>query len=353
MRSPSARQPWRISAWAEEPRLACRRSGAPGAHLRVGGGADVLGWFPLFSRGASPRGRRSLCGFPMGPDVCGRISAWAEEPVGNCAGERFRKAHLRVGGGAMVAPTDSSPPHGASPRGRRGLGMYVPEAIATGRISAWAEEPRSRRSSATASAAHLRVGGGADIRDAIAAWGTGASPRGRRSRSESEDRLPGRGRISAWAEEPRRRARPGRRSRAHLRVGGGAKRVRCHATHDAGASPRGRRSPERRSQDKCVPRRISAWAEEPGKGKRCENVAMAHLRVGGGAPPLPHRGKKRAGASPRGRRSRASRRRSRARRRRISAWAEEPGDLPRGLHRRPAHLRVGGGASGRRSLRPT
>ncbi len=114
----------------------------------------------------------------------GRISAWAEEPAWPTGSTTVGRAHLRVGGGAGELTSANETADGASPRGRRSLGVVVDRGLICGRISAWAEEPWPafllytvdvRRISAWAEepngasalqgafAAHLRVGGGAEV----------------------------------------------------------------------------------------------------------------------------------------------------------------------------------------------
>ncbi len=283
--SRTSRHGRRISAWAEEPAPSTASTSSAAAHLRVGGGASGSYARARARTGASPRGRRSRPRREQPPDRSGRISAWAEEPTARPPTRPGSGAHLRVGGGAHHGARRHHHGRGASPRGRRsrgrqqhprrlvgahlrvggGAGRRVLTAYA-GRISAWAEEPRTRASRSRSRRAHLRVGGGANPSAREYMMPQGASPRGRRSRDEAiAHRALGR-RISAWAEEPRlRRPTPGPAE---------------------GASPRGRRSraPEREVGDAMG--RISAcWAEEPETCRARPWPESAHLRVGGGAQP--------------------------------------------------------------------
>ena len=200
----------------------------------------VSGW------GASPRGRRSLSRGVHAGALGRRISAWAEEP---CWGRG------RLPGWP-----------GASPRGRRGQRRRTAACPGRRRISAWAEEPGTRPAAPRAAGAHLRVGGGASFMGMKDAAVSGASPRGRRSPGAQPEAPSRHGRISAWAEEPRSCCSGAAPTTAHLRVGGGAQNLTTEVSGGSGASPRGRRSSDDGRPRVAWQRRISAWAEEPGTG---------------------------------------------------------------------------------------
>ena len=233
---------------------------------------------------------------------------------------------------------------GASPRGRRSRPRHDAPRSWRGRISAWAEEPRDASARVAAPTAHLRVGGGALRRSELTASNRGASPRGRRSLPHRAHGSDLRGRISAWAEEPTSSPRRSRAPGAHLRVGGGAGGGPMSAKPSKGASPRGRRSPRPRRDPGGRRGRISAWAEEPWLARRGLGRLPAHLRVGGGAVGVSDEPRRGDGASPRGRRSLGRLLRASEPVRRISAWAEEPVRACAPSHAFAAHLRVGGGA---------
>jgi len=171
----------------------------------VGGGTRLQSSAPSSTTGASPRGRRNHGGLWRQQRPVRRISAWAEEPSRGrrCVGLGW--AHLRVGGGTeRMRPARVAKP-GASPRGRRNLRFRVRPRGKARRISAWAEEPRQPPSSRWQTGAHLRVGGGtAGPFDAVGGL-YGASPRGRRNLLAYRADVTGERRISAWAEEPGRR----------------------------------------------------------------------------------------------------------------------------------------------------
>ena len=275
--------PRRISAWAEEPIRPAWRRVRPTAHLRVGGGASPGKKIGRIYDGASPRGRRSRPGQGLRRVPRGRISAWAEEPPRARAAASRPRAHLRVGGGAPGGWLMDDEDEGASPRGRRSPRAEHGGRPGSGRISAWAEEPSAPRRCRRRAAAHLRVGGGAVTPTRRPNSLAGASPRGRRSRRQPAPGPAAHGRISAWAEEPRRASARGSRRRAHLRVGGGAPPITRERSTHTGASPRGRRSRELDRHGQVQPRRISAWAEEPSRSAARSARPGAHLRVGGGA----------------------------------------------------------------------
>ena len=362
---PLARARGRISAWAEEPTTGPDGTTTAEAHLRLGGGAAVGSSIRVASWGASPRGRRSRTACPGRPRTLGRISAWAEEPrtrasrrgvegrISAWAEEPTRppanmmpRAHLRVGGGAATRPSRIEHWEGASPRGRRSPGCGGHAGPRRGRISAWAEEPRAGEGGRRCNGAHLRVGGGARDSQGAALAGIGASPRGRRSPAGEPDRDRESGRISAWAEEPYALYVRYSGAAAHLRVGGGAGVARRGAPLGDGASPRGRRSQHSHDGHVVAQRRISAWAEQLQRGN-CE------VRPATGASPRGRRSpcqgapacRARYGASPRGRRSPGRAARPRRPPRRISAWAEEPEAAAGRVLVWTAHLRVGGGAT--------
>jgi len=86
-------------------------------------------------------------------------------------------------------------------------------------------------------------------------------------------------------------------------VGGGAEGLERARDRRAGRSPRGRRSRLPARQAHRGEGSISAWAEEPGVlGSWC-GLAGVDLRVGGGAPCGPRSPVTEMGRSPRGRRS--------------------------------------------------
>ncbi len=252
------------------------------AHLRVGGGTvrARIAWG--HEVGASPRGRRNPERIHHAHRRHGRISAWAEEPRWRHDRCRPAWAHLRVGGGTAHKLHDDPRPTGASPRGRRNLVTMAKIVSVHGRISAWAEEPAPRAIPRSATTAHLRVGGGTLAPFASDPDRLGASPRGRRNQPTSYGREGCAGRISAWAEEPRRWRHDRSSPSAHLRVGGGTDDSSPVNRAVAGASPRGRRNPLRPNCRRCASRRISAWAEEPSLERVYTAAREAHLRVGGG-----------------------------------------------------------------------
>ncbi len=174
---------------------------------------------------------------------------------------------------------------------------------------------------------------------------TGASPRGRRNPGDALGPRGSHGCISAWAEEPRTRPRVSRSSTVHLRVGGGTGSRMTIAHGIVGASPRGRRNRASLALDLTTLGCISAWAEEPASSWLRSALSRVHLRVGGGTGPLNHLGDSGSGASPRGRRNLRGPLTCPRRSGCISAWAEEPRRGTRPRPRRAVHLRVGGGTA--------
>ncbi len=177
----------------------------------------------------------------------------------------------------------------------------------------------------------------------------GASPRGRRNpeRAPRDELLDGC--ISAWAEEPACGARRCSATGVHLRVGGGTSRTRTKKTTGSGASPRGRRNPDGDIILVDLKRCISAWAEEPLRRRMSTRLVRVHLRVGGGTHLRPRGANACSGASPRGRRNPLDHAVPELRRGCISAWAEEPGAGQRLVDRDRVHLRVGGGTYSERT----
>ncbi len=313
-----------ISAWAEEPSSPAPTSTMCWVHLRVGGGTAPSDPRGCHSTGASPRGRRNPRGGTGRARVQRCISAWAEEPRTPTRRRPPPRVHLRVGGGTRATGTTPASMRGASPRGRRNPPRTVSRTVEHRCISAWAEEPRAPRATRRSRRVHLRVGGGTAPLPAHRSQSRGASPRGRRNRVGRRGRRVHAGCISAWAEEPTTRRASSMRGRVHLRVGGGTAATRVPASRPSGASPRGRRNHPLRAPIAPASRCISAWAEEPRSARPRPSRLTVHLRVGGGTRARTRSLTARSGASPRGRRNR---RRERARAAGvgcISAWAEEP-----------------------------
>ncbi len=232
---------------------------------------------------------------------------------------------------------------GASPRGRRNPRASARPTLRARCISAWAEEPRASSARVTRAAVHLRVGGGTSPRAAPLSSRRGASPRGRRNPPVAAGQSPQCRCISAWAEEPQQAPARRRGREVHLRVGGGTDVVMDLLGYFIGASPRGRRNRERVQHLRLRLGCISAWAEEPGRNFVSTTRCTVHLRVGGGTRRRGRDVDRREGASPRGRRNRIPRGQADQLRRCISAWAEEPKRGRSRIARFPVHLRVGGG----------
>ncbi len=296
-----------------------------GAHLRAGGAALRVQRRNAATSGASPRGRSSRV---LGPGVrwtLGRISARAEQPRSARRCRSSPTAHLRAGGAAGVSHATDVLMMGASPRGRSSRRRAQRDLGRGGRISARAEQPRRRRSSARRSRAHLRAGGAATALSRTSRCSSGASPRGRSSPGQLAGRCPLQGRISARAEQPAPPSPRLARAGAHLRAGGAASTMASLCSSTTGASPRGRSSRAQHRGPRVVRRRISARAEQPAEQRAEDESAGAHLRAGGAAANGIIRVQVWRGASPRGRSS------------------------PRGARRWrrgcAAHLRAGGAAS--------
>ena len=177
--------------------------GAVRVDLRVGGGAPRFVRRAACITGRSPRGRRSRPTTFQSMNGTGSISAWAEEPIGADIASHATGVDLRVGGGASQCVMGLTETQGRSPRGRRSPSRFADTNVASGSISAWAEEPPAARLLPGMSGVDLRVGGGAgDIKSTPDRSG-GRSPRGRRSRRCASLHKPLSGSISAWAEEPK------------------------------------------------------------------------------------------------------------------------------------------------------
>ena len=249
------REERRISARAEQPPYRSRSSRTPGAHLRAGGAASVVG--------ASPRGRSSHVAEVPGARLRGRISARAEQPQPSSWTASTTWAHLRAGGAAVSKARTNVTRCGASPRGRSSPRLEPPRTDMLRRISARAEQPARAPLRGCNRAAHLRAGGAAFRDLGNVASATGASPRGRSSPIATPPARSCSGRISARAEQPWRRTACRTSARAHLRAGGAA--GMGYVTPDLvyGASPRGRSSHHVTGLAPIGERRISARAEQP------------------------------------------------------------------------------------------
>ena len=334
----------RISARAEQPTWTATRRRRRRAHLRAGGAAPgntarVRSW-----RGASPRGRSSPP-LPLScPRYAGRISARAEQPGSWASRRPMRTAHLRAGGAAAVAAGVLGFLGGASPRGRSSRRVRGEQGARGGRISARAEQPSPADRPVLSRAAHLRAGGAASTCTSTRRTAGGASPRGRSSLARLATAPPVHGRISARAEQPSPSTPPPASWTAHLRAGGAAISSGVYTPLRSGASPRGRSSPGRRRRGSAVRRRISARAEQPARDGIHPTRAGAHLRAGGAADTGRTYVVRGAGASPRGRSSRAHQERAVASHGRISARAEQPRPRRSVASRGRAHLRAGGAA---------
>ena len=269
----------RISARAEQPsRRRAPRGARPGsADLRAGGAAGETRMHNGLDVGASPRGRSSRRARRPPSPLPRRISARAEQPPSasqkhshtraqptpppTC--EAARRAHLRAGGAAINPASKSTFLHGASPRGRSSRRRCTRRGRPSGRISARAEQPAARRNVGRDRGAHLRAGGAAAALAGNGLRVEGASPRGRSSLRRALVRQQPLRRISARAEQPRRRPTTRSSSTAHLRAGGAASGSSSGSSVGSGASPRGRSSLPRGQSPEGTARRISARAEQP------------------------------------------------------------------------------------------
>ena len=173
----------------------------------------------------------------------GSISAWAEEPCLISVSVARTKVYLRVGGGAAISYPRRLFQAGLSPRGRRSRNRVFRARRLAGSISAWAEEPNIAVARLVKWGVYLRVGGGARIIYLGDEEEEGLSPRGRRSLTKIKDENGNMGSISAWAEEPLLHHFPRHHSKVYLRVGGGAWLSSREKSDQEGLSPRGRRSP--------------------------------------------------------------------------------------------------------------
>ncbi len=192
-----------ISAWAEDPpRCTCRRCRSR-VDLRVGGGSQVAALLRAAEYGRSPRGRRIHARGSRAEAPRRSISAWAEDPGHDRGAGPSRPVDLRVGGGSMEVCECRHCYYGRSPRGRRIPAIGVHDLIDRGSISAWAEDPVSRRATRASARVDLRVGGGSGSFFFAILSSMGRSPRGRRILELRADRRRHLGSISAWAEDPR------------------------------------------------------------------------------------------------------------------------------------------------------
>jgi len=278
--------------------------------------------------GRSPRGRRSLMATVAEGVATGSISARAEEPPASAPSRSSAGVDLRAGGGAAEAAKSRSTASGRSPRGRRSRRYRWRLLEAHGSISARAEEPYDSPSHFDPSRVDLRAGGGALTARLKERQGTGRSPRGRRS-------LICRLSLSLM--------------RVDLRAGGGAGLEPVENLADEGRSPRGRRSPEAGPWASMVLGSISARAEEPQDAAARHVEVEVDLRAGGGA--LGHVAARvfLEGRSPRGRRSHTGAVPRSIIVRSISARAEEPRCSSPSAGCARVDLRAGGGAGTRHS----
>ena len=334
----------RISARAEQPCSGPRWPATAMAHLRAGGAAGILGAVDDIAAGASPRGRSSPRRRRRLRRRRRRISARAEQPRPGRDASGVARAHLRAGGAADMLVTTQALLGGASPRGRSSRRERRPVAGPTGRISARAEQPRRRRRGSGSTRAHLRAGGAAIAALRASAATRGASPRGRSSPVRLDRAGGGAGRISARAEQPCSASSDGPAPRAHLRAGGAAGDTYICGMTGGGASPRGRSSPPVHPGRGRRHGRISARAEQPSPSAPRRPPATAHLRAGGAATPTDVTLSRAWGASPRGRSSHAPPQVCQRHVRRISARAEQPCSRWPGRSSPSAHLRAGGAA---------
>ena len=182
-------------------------------------------------------------------------------------------------------------------------------------------------------------------------WATiiGPSPRGWGNLMRAARLLRIAGAIPAWAGEPRRNARPGRRIRGHPRVGGGTAWTHALFRLLRGPSPRGRGNPVCEPVETLRIGAIPAWAGEPCRARRAGVGEGGHPRVGGGTDTLTLTVNGRQGPSPRGRGNPVGLLRAELDHGAIPAWAGEPQAFTLPSDSERGHPRVGGGTGFRES----
>ena len=249
------------------------------------------------------------------------IPAWAGEPWTSTCARWPSTVHPRVGGGALVAPTQLVKTDGPSPRGRGSRGRRRLHHAVARSIPAWAGEPPIRRWRTRRPRVHPRVGGGAREGREGRTRPVGPSPRGRGSQNRVRRNRPALRSIPAWAGEPGARITAVSVSKVHPRVGGGARSSPSSVRWRSGPSPRGRGSRPMLREPWDLVRSIPAWAGEPEAYRILSGKLQVHPRVGGGAAHRPQRAPGVRGPSPRGRGSHAGPARANHVQGSIPAWA--------------------------------
>ncbi len=231
---------------------------------------------------------------------------------------------------------------GSSPRGRGTPPAKRSLRLVPRFIPAWAGNTSRRQARAACLPVHPRVGGEHAISVKPGSRAAGSSPRGRGTHLDLR-RLRVRFRfIPAWAGNTHPLPRPICTAAVHPRVGGEHTSEKLRNLSQTGSSPRGRGTLGLAVRAGYEKRFIPAWAGNTAFSHGAARAAPVHPRVGGEHGCAIHRGRGRAGSSPRGRGTQSRRKAGAACHRFIPAWA---GNTARLRDRRDwptVHPRVGG-----------
>ena len=214
------------------------------------------------------------------------IPAWAGEPLRSYPRCGSNPVYPRVGGGTLPPRRMHWHGLGLSPRGRGNLESSLVMAARIRSIPAWAGEPSGNGISGSRTRVYPRVGGGTACAVSVTRFHGGLSPRGRGNRVDAAWPWHGPRSIPAWAGEPRPQARQISTMPVYPRVGGGTSLGICHRSGLLGLSPRGRGNPARSNPVHRGDGSIPAWAGEPVRTVRSGRRMKVYPRVGGGTPSL-------------------------------------------------------------------
>ena len=272
-----------IPACAGEPRSRSSRVASCRVYPRVCGGAHGRRGQFSFSWGLSPRVRGSPWALSSRCRSSGSIPACAGEPISRSSTQKPPGVYPRVCGGALAPIRSDAGFRGLSPRVRGSPSRRNRGPGCDWSIPACAGEPQPPQSRPRLRLVYPRVCGGAGLRNKMASYVTGLSPRVRGSLARRSGLISTGGSIPACAGEPITPRRWRSVIRVYPRVCGGAPLGALISQVRTGLSPRVRGSLPVPHVSLLPVGSIPACAGEPSTSSTSVSARRVYPRVCGGA----------------------------------------------------------------------